>query len=184
MAPLLVPIVSMLAEKGLGLLSSAIDGGAEKAKDFIEEKTGIPMDVDKGLSNEQIAELQKFEKTHALELSKFALEKLKEQNRHQEAMVTKQIEDTNSAREMFKHGSELQTKTANQVMIQTSVLIPVLIIILVILFLHAEQLGATNAASLSGVISAALMHLYNERKQLLGFLFGAMIAKVKKKEDA
>ena len=44
MIPILAGIVSMLAGKGLDLVSSAIDGGADKAKEFIEEKTGIKLD--------------------------------------------------------------------------------------------------------------------------------------------
>jgi hypothetical protein len=43
MAPLLIPIVSMLAEKGMSAVSKLIDGGADKAIDLISEKTGIDL---------------------------------------------------------------------------------------------------------------------------------------------
>ena len=66
MLPFLVPIVSMLAGKGLDLLtntlSSASDKGVDKIKDFIEEKTGLDItseDQVSQMSAEQIVELQR-----------------------------------------------------------------------------------------------------------------------------
>ena len=44
MIPIIAGLVSMLADKGLDLISSAIDGGADKAKEYIEDKTGIKLD--------------------------------------------------------------------------------------------------------------------------------------------
>lgn len=38
MLPIFAGIVSLLADKGLELVSGAINGGADKAVDFIEEK--------------------------------------------------------------------------------------------------------------------------------------------------
>ena len=43
MAPLLIPIVTMLANKEMSLLSSALEAGEDKAVDFIEQKTGIKL---------------------------------------------------------------------------------------------------------------------------------------------
>lgn len=96
MAPLLIPIVSMLAEKGLGLLSKAIDSGSDKAKDFIEEKTGIKLD--KGLTDEQVLELKKFEVTNQLELEKLALANKQEDNRHLEKTTEVVLGDKSNAR--------------------------------------------------------------------------------------
>jgi len=67
MLPILAPIVSMLAGKGLDVLSNAIEGGADKAIELVSEKTGI--DLSKGsVTNEEIAELKKFQREHESEL--------------------------------------------------------------------------------------------------------------------
>lgn len=96
MVPILAGIVSMLADKGLDLISSAIDGGADKAKEFIEEKTGIKLD--KNLTNEQVAELKKFEMTNKLELEKLALANKQEDNRHAEKKTEIITADKSNAR--------------------------------------------------------------------------------------
>ena len=98
MVPIVAGLVSMLADKGLELISGAIDGGAEKAKEFIEEKTGIKLD--KGLTDEQVAELKKFEMSHKVELEKLALANKQEDNRHEEIVVTAQVTEYDSARSM------------------------------------------------------------------------------------
>mgnify|MGYP000320109951 FL=1 len=100
MIPIIAGLVSMLADKGLNLISSAIDGGADKAKEYIEEKTGIKMDVSRGLTDEQVAELKKFEMTNQLELEKLALANKQEDNRATEALATAQISEYANARNM------------------------------------------------------------------------------------
>lgn len=89
----------MLADKGLDLVSSAIDGGADKAKEFIEEKTGIKMDG-RELSEEQIAKLRELEINSKVELEKLALESKKEDNRASEAVVAEVNKNTADARAM------------------------------------------------------------------------------------
>ena len=84
MAPILASLVGILADKGLNLISSAIDGGADKAKEFIEEKTGIKSDSDKELTKEELVLLQKLETDERLALEALALENKKEANRHGE----------------------------------------------------------------------------------------------------
>lgn len=96
MIPIIAGLVSMLADKGLDLLSSAIDGGADKAKDFIEDKTGIKLD--KNLTDEQVLELKKFEVTNQLELEKLALANKQEDNRHLEKTTEVVLGDKSNAR--------------------------------------------------------------------------------------
>lgn len=98
MVPILAGIVSMLADKGLSLISGAIDGGAEKAKEFIEEKTGIELDAKKGLTEEQVIELRKFEVNNDLELKRLALDNKKEDNRSSEVVVAAQVSEDANAR--------------------------------------------------------------------------------------
>ena len=97
MIPIVASIVSMLAGKGLDLLSSAIDGGADKAAEYIEEKTGIKMDGSE-LSDEQVAELKKFEMSNKVELEKLALANKQEDNRHLEKTTEVVLGDKSNAR--------------------------------------------------------------------------------------
>lgn len=98
MIPIIAGLVSMLADKGLDLISSAIDGGANKAKEYIEDKTGIKLD--KNLTDEQVAELKKFEMTNKIELEKLALANKQEDNRASEATQKIQTEEYGNARNM------------------------------------------------------------------------------------
>ena len=76
MLPFLAPIISMIAGKGLDVLSNAIEGGADKAIDFVSEKTGI--DLTKGsITDEEIAELQKLQRKHEKELLAYHVENTK-----------------------------------------------------------------------------------------------------------
>ena len=98
MIPIIAGLVSMLADKGLDLISSAIDGGADKAKEYIEDKTGIKLD--KNLTDEQVAELKKFEMTNKIELEKLALANKQEDNRASEAAQKIQADEYGNARNM------------------------------------------------------------------------------------
>ena len=99
MVPIVASIVSMLAGKGLDLLSSAIEGGADKAAEYIEEKTGIKMDGSE-LSDEQVAELKKFEMSNKVELEKLALANKKEDNRANESAMQIQADEYVNTRNM------------------------------------------------------------------------------------
>jgi len=86
MLPLLAPILSMLAGKGLDLLSNAIEGGADKAIELVSEKTGI--DLTKGsVSKEEIVELQKFQREYESELLKYHTENTKSARDMQKAAL-------------------------------------------------------------------------------------------------
>ena len=76
-----------------------------------------------------------------------------------------------------KDESELQAKIAHKVMFQTSWMVPLFIVFDAGFLMFANDLGAGVSASLTGITSAALMHLYCERKQLLSFLYGATYEK-------
>ena len=99
MIPIVASIVSMLADKGLNLISSAIDGGADKAAEFIEEKTGIKMDGSE-LSDEQVAKLRELEINSKLELERLALENKKEDNRANEVVVNAQVGEYANSRNL------------------------------------------------------------------------------------
>lgn len=99
MVPIVASIVSMLAGKGLDLISSAIDGGADKAIEFIEEKTGIKMDGSE-LSDEQVAKLKELELSSKIELERLALANKQEDNRASEAAMSIQAGEYSNARSM------------------------------------------------------------------------------------
>ena len=179
MAPLLIPIVTMLANKGMSLLSKAIESGEDKAVDFIEEKTGIKLSepgVEKRLDNEDLAKLQIAESEHAIELMKISLANKQEDNRHEEAEDGAIIGDKQNARGS-SHLYELQTDIGKRIFIQTSILIPLLIIINIALIGYAKDL-ALSEAMISGVsmlIGIALGNAYRERQSMIEFLFGSSI---------
>jgi len=61
-------IATMLEAAGSKLLSKLINTGSEKAKEFIEKKTGV--NLDKEPSNEDVKKLVEFEKKNSEEIQK------------------------------------------------------------------------------------------------------------------
>ena len=82
MAPILVTIASLLATRGFDLLkvllSKATEKGIEKATEYIEKKSGIPLVGHDGkptpLKDKEIEAIQQTVKDHQLELAKLLLE--------------------------------------------------------------------------------------------------------------
>ena len=177
---LLAPIVTMLAEKGLNLLSKAVDSGSDKAIEFIEEKTGLKLsepEVESKITSEKIVELKKLEKDYELELMRLALEDKKENNRHNESISGSIIADKQNARGS-DHLKELQTDIGKRIFIQTSVIIPLLILIDILLVGYSNDLKLSEAmiAGVSTLIGIALNNAYRERQSMIEFLFGSSIA--------
>lgn len=179
MLPLLVPIVSMLAEKGLGLLSKAFDVGSEKVVQLVEEKTGVKLDekvAKNGLSQEEIIKLQEFQSNYELELARIALSNKQEDNRHTESLVSSEVNDKMNARGS-NHLYELQTDIGKRVFVQTSILIPLLILINIFLIAYATELRITTELlmGVSTLIGMALSNAYRERQSMLEFLYGSSV---------
>lgn len=55
----MIPIAGMLVDAGMSLLGSLIDVGEEKAKEFIEEKTGVKLKSK--MTSEELEKLKEFE---------------------------------------------------------------------------------------------------------------------------
>ena len=185
MAPLLIPIVSMLAEKGLGLLSRAIDSGSDRAIEFIEEKSGLKLTEPavKNMSNEDVAKLKQIQADYELELMRLALADKQENNRHEEAETSAIVGDKQNARGS-SHLYELQTDIGKRIFIQTSILIPLLILINIVLIGYAKELVLSEAmiSGVSMLIGIALGNAYRERQSMIEFLFGSSIdSKMKNK---
>lgn len=186
MAPLLIPIVTMLANKGMSLLSKAIETGEDKAIDFIEEKTGIKLSepgVEKRLGTEELAKLQIAESEHSIELMKIALANKQEDNRHEEKYEELSVNDKQNARGS-NHLYELQSDIGKKIFVQTSILVPLLIMINILLISYASdlKLGDAMISMVSTLIGIALNNAYRERQSMIEFLFGSSIgSKIKDK---
>ena len=156
MVPIIAGLVSMLADKGLDLISSAIDGGADKAKEYIEDKTGIKLD--KELTDEQVAELKKFEMTNKIELEKLALANKQEDNRHAEKKTEIITADKSNARNREIEVVKTTGKKDNTVTILAGVIV---------------------IGFFAGLISLVFVHLDkgSGTYELLYMMFGALIAK-------
>ena len=157
MVPIIAGLVSMLADKGLDLISSAIDGGADKAKEYIEEKTGIKMDGSE-LTDEQVAELKKFEMTNKIELEKLALANKQEDNRHAEKKTEIITADKSNARNREIEVVKATGKKDNTVTVLAGVIV---------------------IGFFAGLISLVFVHLDkgSGTYELLYMMFGALIAK-------
>ena len=156
MIPVIAGLVSMLADKGLDLISSAIDGGADKAKEYIENKTGIKLD--KELTDEQVAELKKFEMTNKIELEKLALANKQEDNRHAEKKTEIITADRSNARNRELEVVKTTGKKDNTITILAGVIV---------------------IGFFAGLISLVFVHLDKSSGtyELLYMMFGALIAK-------
>ena len=179
MAPLLIPIVTMLANKGMSLLSKAIETGEDKAVEFIEEKTGIKLSepgVEKRLDNDDLAKLQIAESEHAIELMKLSLANKQEDNRHEEKYEELSVNDKQNARGA-SHLSEAQTSIANKIYAQSMLMIPGLLIMNAGLIVYADKLNmdTTAVVAVGNLIGMALNSAYRERQSILEFLFGSSV---------
>ena len=86
-APFMKDLAGTFMDAGLNLVSNAITGGGKKAKEYIEEKTGISLKDPSKLSGDDMAEIAKLEADPeaAIKLKELSLEFLKEESRHEEA---------------------------------------------------------------------------------------------------
>jgi len=86
-APFIKQLTGTLMDAGCNLAANAITGGGKKAKQYIEEKTGISLDDPSKLSGDDMAEIAKLETNPevAIKLKELSLEFLKEKDRHEEA---------------------------------------------------------------------------------------------------
>ena len=175
MAPFLVPIIGMLADKGLDLLSGAINGGAEKAKDYIEDKTGIVLDTKKGLSSEEGAKLKECEATNRIELERLSLENKKEDNRHEEANRSK-------AHETYQIKSTMADTIAKQIITRNLPIIGILVLVNVALVYFLQD-KASLIAIASNIIGVAIGNLFNERQAIVNFFFGSSLSSKDKDEQ-
>jgi len=184
MLPLiLAPLVSLFAEKGLGVLSKTLDIGGEKVVSLVEEKTGIRLSEPEKVSKEDILKLKEFQNNYELELLRIALADKQEDNRHEESISGSILGDKQNARGN-NHLYEMQTEIGKKVFLQTSILIPLLIFMNILLVMYASdlKLGEAMISMVSTLIGIALSNSYRERQSMLEFLYGSSVgSKIKDK---
>ena len=171
MVPIVAGIVSMLADKGLELISGAIDGGAEKAKEFIEEKTGISLD--KKLTDEQVLELKKFEAENEVELKRLALLNKQEDNRHDEAYVNAQVSELSNARDMQKAALQQDDVFSKRYVYYLASFWSVVAVLYIfaITFINVPEASVRFADTTLGFVLGTVI------ATIIGYFFGASIKK-------
>ncbi len=173
---LLAPLVSMFAEKGLDVLSKTLDIGGQKVVSLVEEKTGIKLTEPEKVSEDDILKLKEFQSNYELELLRLTLDNKKEDNRHEESISGSIVGDKQNARGS-NHLHEMQSEIGRKVFLQTSILIPLLIMINVLLISYASdlKLGEAMISMVSTLIGIALNNAYRERQSMLEFLYGSSV---------
>jgi len=173
---LLAPLVSMFAEKGLDVLSKTLDIGGQKVVSLVEEKTGIKLTEPEKVSEDDILKLKEFQSNYELELLRLTLDNKKEDNRHEESISGSIVGDKQNARGS-NHLYEMQSEIGRKVFLQTSILIPLLIMINVLLISYASdlKLGEAMISMVSTLIGIALNNAYRERQSMLEFLYGSSV---------
>lgn len=85
MAPFLAPLVGVLAKEGISFVSDAIKGGGDKAREFVEEKTGLDLEreAEKAattgtLDQKTLTKLKEIESKERQNLKALALENVKD----------------------------------------------------------------------------------------------------------
>lgn len=172
---LLAPIISMLVDKGLDLAASAIDGGAEKAKDYIEEKTGIELGKNE-LSEKDVAKIKAMQDNPEtkIKLQELALQKIKEENRHNEELADDINEKYSIAHNSYHKHSEATDKLSFQIMRENLIIIGILVIIEFGAIYFLRDNGGL-VATISGLIGAIINSLLAERQAVSNFRFGSSI---------
>ena len=129
---------------------------------------------------EALVKLKELEMSKEIATLKLQLESKQEDNRHEEHSTNVALEDKQNARGS-SHLKELQTDIGKRIFIQTSILIPLLILINVLLISYASELklGEAMISMVSTLIGIALNNAYRERQSMIEFLFGASVEKGK-----
>ncbi len=149
-----------------GLLSKAL--GVENSASAIEkELIGNP---------DAILKLRELELSKEIAVLKAQYDNKVEDNRHEEHYANVNVGDKQNARGS-SHLYELQTDIGKKIFVQTSILVPLLIMINILLISYASdlKLGDAMISMVSTLIGIALNNAYRERQSMIEFLFGSSI---------
>ena len=136
--------------------------------------------IEKELINNPDAflKLKELEMSKELAMLKAQYDNKVEDNRHEEHSVNLEVNDKQNARGS-NHLYELQTDIGKRIFIQTSIIIPLLIMINVLLISYAAdlKLGEAMISMVSTLIGIAINNAYRERQSMIEFLYGASVGK-------
>ena len=134
--------------------------------------------IEKELINNPDAflKLKELEMSKEIAVLKSQYDNKVEDNRHEEHYANVNVGDKQNAR-VSSHLYELQTDIGKRIFVQTSILIPLLIMINILLISYANdlKLGEAMISMVSTLIGIALNNAYRERQSMIEFLFGSSI---------
>lgn len=149
-----------------GLISKAL--GVENNASAIEKEL---------LDNpDAFLKLKELEMSKEIAVLKSQYDNKVEDNRHEEHYANVNVGDKQNARGS-SHLYELQTDIGKKIFVQTSILVPLLIMINILLISYASdlKLGDAMISMVSTLIGIALNNAYRERQSMIEFLFGSSI---------
>ena len=134
--------------------------------------------IEKELINNPDAflKLKELEMSKEIAVLKSQYDNKVEDNRHEEHYANVNVGDKQNARGS-SHLYELQTDIGKKIFVQTSILVPLLIMINILLISYASdlKLGDAMISMVSTLIGIALNNAYRERQSMIEFLFGSSI---------
>ena len=134
--------------------------------------------IEKELINNPDAflKLKELEMSKEIAVLKSQYDNKVEDNRHEEHYANVNVGDKQNARGS-NHLYELQTDIGKRIFVQTSILVPLLIMINILLISYANdlKLGEAMISMVSTLIGIALNNAYRERQSMIEFLFGSSI---------
>ena len=144
-----------------------------------------PEAIENALTNnpEALIKIRELEVSKELATLKAQYDNKVEDNRHEEHYANVNVGDKQNARGS-SHLYELQTDIGKKIFVQTSILVPLLIMINILLISYASdlKLGDAMISMVSTLIGIALNNAYRERQSMIEFLFGSSIgSKIKDK---
>lgn len=165
-------IQGMLISAGINLIGDLIKGGSKKAKELIEEKTGIDLDTKESLSKEEIAKLKEFEAAHELELLRLKYQEAKEDNRSRETFYKE-------AHKTYREKNQQADEISSHIIRYNLPIIAILVIVNVLIVYYMQE-NATLIAIVSNIIGVAIANLFSERNTIVNFFFGSSIGSKEK----
>ena len=167
MAPFLIPIVGMLAEKGLNLLGKAINAGEDKVVELVKDKTGIDLTSKTEITEQDLLSLKQFEAENELALLRIALEEKKEDNKHKETLYT-------TAHNTYLDKSDMSDDIAEQIISWNLPVIGILVLANVAIVYYMQE-NPNLIAIVSQIIGIAIGNLFAERQSIVNFFFGSSL---------
>ena len=149
-----------------GLISKAL--GVENNASAIEAELVNNPDA--------LVKLRELEMSKEIAVLKSQYDNKVEDNRHEEHYANVNVGDKQNARGN-NHLYELQTDIGKRIFVQTSIIVPLLIMINILLISYANdlKLGEAMISMVSTLIGIALNNAYRERQSMIEFLFGSSI---------